>query len=89
MMNQETYELLEKEFAKKHIDEEVEDVLLELAEELAECNVLEKEVIVKQKYGKTVIEVCGICSPEDEEVSVLIRWMECGSAKIEIDDYFL
>ena len=34
-MNEELYEKLEAEFAKRHIDEEVEDVLLDMAEMLA------------------------------------------------------
>ena len=35
-MNEELYEALEQEFEKNHVDEDVEDVLLDLAEHMAD-----------------------------------------------------
>ena len=89
MMNEELYEALEKEFEKCRMEEEVEDVLLDLAELMADKGIMDKEVICKESYGRTVVEGCGICSEEDGELSVLIQWINVGKKKFEIEDYFL
>ncbi len=89
MMNEQLYESLEQEFEKCHIGEEVEDVLLEMAESMADMGIMDKEVKCKESYGKTVVEACGVCTEEDEELSVLIRWITVGKKKFEIEDYFI
>ena len=89
MMNEELYEALEQEFEKNHVDEDVEDVLLDLAEHLADQGIMDKEVIFKESYGKTSVEGCGVCAEEDGEISVLIKWIRVGKKEFEIDDYFL
>lgn len=89
MMNEEIYEALEQEFEKCRIGEAVEDVLLELAESMADMGMMDKEVKCKESYGKTVVEACGICTEEEGELSVLVRWITVGKKKFEIEDYFI
>ena len=92
MMNEELYEKLESAFSQYKIEEEVEDVLLELAELLSDQGQTDKEITHKEKYGKTTIEVCGVCTPDEqepEEVSVLIKWIKVGNQEFEINDYLL
>ena len=71
------------------LDEDVEDVLLDLAEHMADQGIMDKEVIFKESYGKTSVEGCGVCAEEDGEISVLIKWIRVGKKEFEIDDYFL
>lgn len=89
MFNEETYEELEAEFEKYHIEEEVEEVLLDLAEALADKGILDKELNLTESYGKTQIYANGICTDEDGEVSVLIKQIKIGKKEFEINDYFL
>ena len=89
MMNEELYETLEHEFERNHVDEDVEDVLLDLAENVADQGIMDKEVIFKESYGKTSVEGCGVCAEEDGEISVLIKWIRVGKKEFKIDDYFL
>ncbi|RKD30984.1 MULTISPECIES: U-box domain-containing protein 56 [Lacrimispora] len=89
MFNQETYDLLEAEFEKNHLEEDVEEVLLDLSEALADQGIMDKEVSLKESYGKTVVEAVGICSEEEEEVVVLIKRVKIGKKEFEIEDYFL
>lgn len=89
MFNQEIYDLLEAEFEKNHLEEDVEEVLLDLSEALADQGIMDKEVSLKESYGKTVVEAVGICSEEDEEVVVLIKRVIIGKKEFEIEDYFL
>ncbi|WP_270812364.1 U-box domain-containing protein 56 [Hungatella effluvii] len=89
MMNEELYEALEQELEKNHVEEDVEDVLLDLAENIAERGIMDKEVIFKQSYGRTEVHGCGVCAEEDGETSVLIKWIRVGKKEFEIDDYFL
>ena len=89
MMNEELYEALEQELEKNHVEEDVEDVLLDLAENIAERGIVDKEVIFKQSYGRTEVHGCGVCAEEDGETSVLIKWIRVGKKEFEIDDYFL
>jgi hypothetical protein len=89
MFNQEIYDLLEAEFEKNHLEEDVEEVLLDLSEALADQGIMDKEVSLKESYGKTVVEAVGICSEEDEEVVVLIKRVKIGKKEFEIEDYFL
>ncbi len=91
-MNEELYELLEAAFAKHHIEEEVEDVLLDLAEMMAEQNILGKEIICKEKIGRTTLEVTGICEADEEnpdEASVYIKTLDIAGEVFEINDYLL
>ena len=55
MMNEELYEALEQELEKNHVEEDVEDVLLDLAENIAERGIMDKEVIFKQSYGSCLL----------------------------------
>lgn len=89
-MNEELYELLEEELLKHRIDEEVEDILLALAETLVDQNVFDQEISCREKAGKTWLEVSGICEEnEDGEVSVFIRTLTIGEKEFEIEDYLL
>lgn len=89
MFNQDIYDLLEAEFEKKHIEEDVEEVLLDLSEALADKGIMDKEITLKESYGKTAIEAVGICSEEEDEVTVLIKRVKIGNKDFEIEDYFL
>jgi len=89
MLNEETYEELESELEKNHIEEEVEEVLLDLAEALADKGILDKDLNLTESYGKTQIVATGICTDEDGEVSVLIKQIKIGKKEFEINDYFL
>jgi hypothetical protein len=89
MMNDEIYEELEIEFERHRIDEDVEEVLLDLAEALADHGVMDQEVSLVQAYGKTPITVWGRCEEEDEEVNVFINRISIGKKKFVIEDYFL
>lgn len=89
MMNEKLYETLEQEFLMNRVDEDVEDVLLDLAESIADKGIMDKEVVCKESYGKTVVEGCGICTEEAEETNVLIKWIKIGKKEFEIGDYFL
>lgn len=89
-MNEKIYEALEKLFRKHRIEEEVEDVLLEIAETIQDQGIMGKEVVHKEKYGKTAVETCAVCTAdEEEEVNVFIKWIRIGNTQIEIEDYFL
>lgn len=89
MINEELYETLEQEFERNHVEEDVEDVLLDLAENIADQGIMDKEVIFKESYGKTGVEGCGVCAEEDGEISVLIKWIRVEKKEFEINDYFL
>lgn len=89
MMNEELYDAMEQAFEKCRIEEEVEDVLLNLAEMVADKGIMDKEVVCKESYGRTVVEGCGICTEEDGELSVLVKWITVGKKKFEVEDYFL
>lgn len=91
-MNEELYELLESEFLKHHIDEEVEDLLLALAEALADVGVTGKEVTYKEQVGDATLEVCGVCeAAEDdpEEISVFVKTLSIDGKEYEVEDYLL
>lgn len=89
MLNQDIYDLLEKEFEKNGIEEDVEEILLDMAEALADQGIMDKEVRLKESYGKTPVEVTGICSVEEEEETVLIKTLKVGKKEFVIEDYFL
>lgn len=89
MLNQDIYDLLEKEFEKNGIEEDVEEILLDMAEALADQGIMDKEVRLKESYGKTPVEVTGICSVEEGEETVLIKTLKVGKKEFVIEDYFL
>lgn len=91
-MDEELYELLETEFLEYRIDGEVEDVLLELAEALADMNIVGKEIVYEETMGHVKLEVCGICEADEEEpeeVSVYIKTLKIAGKEFEIEDYLL
>ncbi|MEY8356343.1 U-box domain-containing protein 56 [Lachnospiraceae bacterium 54-53] len=89
MFNKDTYEAMEAEFEKNHVEEDVEEVLLDLAEALADRRIMDKEINLTESYGKTQVFVSGICSEEDGEVNVFIKRVRMGKKEFEIEDYFL
>ena len=51
MLNEELYEELEHEFMKCRVDEDVDDVLMELAEAIQDLGIIGREVSVKEQAG--------------------------------------
>lgn len=91
-MNDELYEVLETEFLKHHIDEEVEDVLLAMAEALADMNVQGKEITYHESVGHAELEICGVREAEEddpEEVGVYVKTLSINGREFEIEDYLL
>ena len=89
MFDQDIYEALEMEFVRNHIKEDVDEVLLDLAEALADRGIMDKELVLTESYGKTPVSVSGICSEEEGEVNVLIKKVMVGNKEFEINDYIL
>ncbi|MFT4005380.1 MAG: U-box domain-containing protein 56 [Lacrimispora sp.] len=89
MLNSDIYEAMEMEFEKNHIEEEVEEVLLDLAEALADKGIRDKEVSLTESYGKTRVQAVGVCTEEAGETSVYIKRIQIGKKEFEIEDYFL
>ncbi|EXG85741.1 hypothetical protein [Lacrimispora sp.] len=89
MLDQDIYEALEMELERNHIREDVDEVLLDLAEALADRGIMDKELVLTESYGKTQIQVTGICSEEDGEVNILMKQVRIGKKEFEINDYFL
>ncbi len=89
MFDQDIYEALEMEFVRNHIKEDVDEVLLDLAEALADRGIMDKELVLTESYGKTQIQVTGICTEEEGEVNVLVKQVQIGKKEFDIDDYFL
>ena len=73
MLNEELYEQLEREFTRCRIGEEVEDILLELAEALGDMGV------------RGICEE----GEEGEAPSVYIRTLTVNGKEFEIEDYLL
>ncbi len=89
MLNNDIYEALEIEFEKNHMEEDVEEVLLDLAEALADKGIRDKEISLTESYGKARVQAIGICTEEDGETSVYIKRILIGKKEFEIEDYFL
>lgn len=89
MLDQDIYEALEMELERNHIREDVDEVLLDLAEALADRGIMDKELVLTESYGKTQIQVTGICSEEEGEVNILMKQVRIGKKDFEINDYFL
>ncbi|MFV0239721.1 MAG: U-box domain-containing protein 56 [Lacrimispora sphenoides] len=89
MLDQDIYEALEMELERNHIREDVDEVLLDLAEALADRGIMDKELVLTESYGKTQIQVTGICSEEEGEVNILMKQVRIGKKEFEINDYFL
>lgn len=91
-ITEEVYETLAEALYRNRINEEAEDILLALAEELADMGVDNKEITYKEKVGAVDLEVSGVCEPnpdDPDEVSVYLKWVKVGKKIIEIEDYFL
>lgn len=91
-MNEKTYQLLESELLKYQIGEEAEDILLGLAEALADEKVVKKEVAYQEKIGKATVEIMGICEPDEEDeelMNVFVKWIKIEGKQIDIEDYIL
>lgn len=92
MIDKGIYEEVEAELRRLSIKEEAEDVFLELSEILADKGIIGKEVHHSEKYGKAIIEACGICTrgeEDPEDVNVLLQWIRIGKKEFKIEDYFL
>lgn len=89
MLDQDIYEALEMELERNHIREDVDEVLLDLAEALTDKGIMDKELVLTESYGKTQIQVTGICSEEEGEVNILMKQVRIGKKEFEINDYFL
>ncbi|SEU24638.1 hypothetical protein SAMN05443270_3839 [Lacrimispora sphenoides] len=89
MLDQDIYEALEMELERNYIREDVDEVLLDLAEALADRGIMDKELVLTESYGKTQIQVTGICSEEEGEVNILMKQVRIGKKEFEINDYFL
>jgi len=91
MLNQELYEELGHEFTKCRIDGEVEDVLLELAESLADRGIVGREISVKEQMGHAKLAAYGVCEEgEDGEApGVFIKTLVVNGKEFEIGDYLL
>ncbi len=89
MLDQDIYEALEIELDRNHIREDVDEVLLDLAEALADRGIMDKELVLTESYGKTQIQVTGVCSEEEGEVNILMKQVRIGKKEFEINDYFL
>ncbi|WP_313181057.1 U-box domain-containing protein 56 [Lacrimispora sp.] len=89
MLDQDIYEALEMELERNHIREDVDEILLDLAEALADRGIMDKELVLTESYGKTQIQVTGVCSEEEGEVNILMKQVRIGKKEFEINDYFL
>ena len=87
MMNEELYEKLEQELEKNHVEEDVEDVLLDLAENIAERGIMDKEVIFKQSYGRKrgMLASGGEIDTERASIMVLDEFRSAKLGKITLE----
>ena len=86
MLNEELYETLEREFEKNKIEDAVEDILLEMAELLADQETTGKKLTCQAKAGKAKLHACGRC---EEDGGVYIETLTVNDREYVIDDYFL
>ncbi len=86
MLNEELYEQLELEFEKNQIEDAVEDILLELAEALADQGIVGKELTCREQAGHARLSVVGVC---EEDESVLIKTLTINGKEYEIEDYLM
>lgn len=89
MFCKEIHQAINTEFERNHMEEEVEEVLLEFAEAFADKGIMEKEMDLTKSYGRTDIQVLGICTKEDDQVEVFIKRLRIGNKEFEIEDYVL
>ncbi len=89
MLDQDIYEALEMELERNHVREDVDEILLDLAEALADRGIMDKELVLTESYGKTQIQATGVCSEEEGEVNILMKQVRIGKKEFEINDYFL
>lgn len=91
-MDKKTYKELERMLAHHKLHDDVDDVLLEMAETLADENVVGEKMVVTAKFGKVKIEACGICTPNEDDpelTDVYVEWIQIGTERIEIADYIM
>lgn len=91
-MDKKTYQELEKMLRNHKIREDIDEVFLELAEALADEKTVGETIVKSVKYGKVKVEVCGVCSENEEdaeELDVYMEWIQIGSERIMIEDYVL
>ncbi len=91
MLNEELYKELEQEFTRCRIGQEVEDVLLEMAEALGDMGITGREISVKEQAGHSRLAACGVCEEgEDGEApSVYIKTLSVNGKEFQIQDYIL
>lgn len=91
MLNEGLYKELEHEFIRCRVGEEVEDVLLEMAEAMADRGVMGREISVKEQVGHARITASGTCQKgeDGEEPEVFIRTLTVNGKEFEIGDYLL
>lgn len=86
MLNETLYEMLEQEFEKNKIEDAVEDILLDMAELLADQEATGTKLTCQAKAGRAKLKVCGRC---EEDGGVYIETFSINGKDYEIDDYFL
>lgn len=91
MLNEKLYEKLEHEFLRCRIGEEVEDVLLELAEAMSDKGVVGREISVREQIGNAKIAAYGTCEEgaDGEALEVFIKTLVINGKEYEIEDYLL
>ena len=91
-MTEKTYNQIEALLKAKKIQEEPEDILLELAEHLADAGQTDTPLTHKLKIGKTTIPPTAICTPSNEDpegIPVLKKTLTIDGDEFPIDEYLL
>ena len=91
MLNEELYERLGHALGQCRVDMEVEDVLLELAEAMADTGITGREISVREQVGRAEIAAYGTCeeSGDEDEPEVFVRMLTVNGKEFEIEDYLL
>ena len=88
-LNEEIYESLEKELKQHHIEDMAEDLLLELAEMIADEGGKQKKITVKLTVNKIDLTAIGHNDFEEEEGEVYIESLSVDGKVFLIEDYVL
>lgn len=83
------YQRIEAELEKNNIDEMAEDILLELAELLADQNIINQELKSRIIIDETVITGVGRLEDDEEVIQVYLQSVFIGEKEYLIDDYIL
>ncbi len=86
MLDAKLYGEIGKEFARHKIEDEVEDILLELAEAIEDREKPGEVQVVKRKAGHGMLSAEGVC---EEDGGVLIKSLDVSGKKFVIEDYIL